>query len=168
MWTLLWACSWEMQRQPVETGSIDHYVCPFSITGKTVLSQCVMERGEHPVPRWASLQVSQTMRWKKVKRTNRDGAPGEQRENLGQQQKPGVRKELRDARWQREFGRKCRAEGCRVRSLGSSRCSVHWRDTSKVAPRPLLGSSSPGPVECISAQIYLKVRAALLASACDL
>lgn len=130
-----------------------------------VLSRCVMEQGEHPVPR----AVSQAMGWKKVKRSSRDGAPGEQRENLGQQQRPAVRKEMRDARWQRGFGRKCCREGCRVRSLGSSRGSVgHWRETSKVAPSPLLVSFSPGLVECISAQIFLEVRAALLASACDL
>lgn len=93
---------------------------------------------------------------------------GSREQQLGQQQKPGARKELGDARWQRRFVRKSHGEGRRVRSLGSSRCPVgHWRDTGKVAPSPgeaLLGSFSPGPVECISAQILLEVRAALLYS----
>lgn len=79
-------------------------------------------------------------------------------QNLRQQQKPGAGKELRDARWQRKFVRKSHGEGCRVRSLGNSRCSVGpWREASKVAPSPgeaLLGLFPPGPVECISAQIF--------------
>lgn len=93
-----------------------------------------MERGEHPVP---GEHLSRSLkpwggRW--------GGAigmelQGSREQSLGQQQKPGARRELRDARWQRGFVRRCPGEGCRVSSLGSSRCSgEHWRDTSKVAP----------------------------------
>lgn len=172
MWTLLWVWSWEMQRQPVETGGTDHEVCPFSIRGKMVLSQVCDGARWASCPRWASLQVSQAIGRKKVRRSSRDGAPREQRAKPGTTAKAWRKGgagwcKVAEGIWEEAHG-----EGWRVRSLGSSRCSVgHWRETSKVAPSPgeaLLVLFSPGPVECISAQVFLEVRAALLASACDL
>lgn len=65
-----------------------------------------MERGEHPVPGEhpsRSLKPQGERRWGGAIRMELQGS---REQNLGQQWKPGARKELRDARWHRRFVRR--------------------------------------------------------------